>query len=387
MSHRTWIELDRNAIKANVATLKALLSPETRFCAVVKANAYGHGLMAMSELLRAEGVDAFAVDTIADALLLKENFPSAFILVLGYVIADDLPQAVKAGIHLTVADKSRIRELQIIGSELNTPAQIHLKIETGTMRQGVDAVSLNDVLEELKASTHVNLAGISTHYANLEDTSDAKFAGEQFERFQEAEKKIHEAGFSPEFVHTACSAGIILYPALHGTMVRAGISMYGLWSDKDVEMAVLHHRIRCTLQPVLSFKTRVAQIKTARVGTPIGYGMTETMPRNGRIAVIPVGYFDGFDRRLSSRGEVLIKGHRCKVMGRVCMNMSMVDVSNVPTLVPGDEVVILGRSGAHSITAYDISRVMGTIPYEFISRLNPQIPRIVKETPIETNES
>jgi len=383
MSHRTWIELDTNAVKANVATLKSLLQPETRFCAVVKANAYGHGLLPMSELLRAEGVDAFAVDTIADALTLKDAFPTAFVLVLGYVMSEDLPNAIKADIHLTVADKSRIRELQSVASELDKQAFIHLKIETGTMRQGVDMVNLGDVLEEIKTSSNVVLSGLSTHYANLEDTSDAKFAGEQFERFSEAERMVLDAGFSPEFIHTACSAGIILYPALHGTMVRAGISMYGLWSDKDVEMAVLHHRIRCTLQPVLSFKTRVAQIKTARVGTPIGYGMTETMPRNGRIAVIPVGYFDGMDRRLSSRGEVLIKGHRCKVMGRICMNMMMVDVSNVPTLVTGDEVVILGRSGAHSITAYDIARTMGTIPYEFIACLNPLIPRVIKQTATE----
>lgn len=379
MAHRTWIELDASALLSNLQTIQGLLQPGTRLCAVVKANAYGHGLMETSELLRRHGVDAFAVDTASDALKLKEAFPTALVLVLGYLLTEDLKAVMQAGIHFTVAYRDRIREAQAIAQELKVKAYVHLKIETGTMRQGIEAIDLPDVLEAVKASPEVEVAGLSTHFASMEDTRDAAFAAYQYDRFTEAKHALKERGITPTWIHTACSAGIILYPSVHDTMVRAGISLYGIWSSKDVEMAVLHHRIRCALQPVLSFKTRVAQVKTARVGTPIGYGGTETMPRNGRIAVLPVGYFDGYDRALSSRGEVLIKGHRCKVMGRVCMNMMMVDVSNVPTLFPGDEAVLIGRSGAHSVTVYELARTIGTIPYECLARLNPLLPRTVKE--------
>ncbi|PJA46048.1 alanine racemase [Candidatus Uhrbacteria bacterium CG_4_9_14_3_um_filter_50_9] len=375
--HRTWVEVSERALTHNIETLRLLLEKNARFCAVLKSNAYGHGLKEVAQIAGRAGVDAFAVDSIDEALSLRALFPSSLIIVLGYTLFERYEDAIKSNIHLTLYDKEGIEQAESVAKQLAKQAQIHLKIETGTSRQGVLKDDLLDLLKDLQRMPHVRLAGVSTHFANIEDSSNPEYATLQFSRFQEAVDAVRELGFDPELVHCACSAAIILYPDTHATLVRAGISLYGLWSSELVQQTVRNQHLKCDLRPALTWKTRVAQVKSISMGTPVGYGLTEVMKRRGRIAVIPVGYFDGFDRGLSSVGEVLIRGCRCKVIGRICMNMCMVDVSSVPDIQKEDEVILLGTEGRHVISADDMAKKIGTINYEIVTRINPIIPRLV----------
>lgn len=376
-NHKTWVEIDERALTRNIDMLRTMLTPGARFCACVKANAYGHGMTEVARIAARAGVDAFAVDNIDEALALRSLLPSALVIVLGYTMRDRLAEAVSSDIHLTMYDRESILAFESVAAQRAKTAFMHLKVETGTSRQGVLPDQLNDILYELGRCTHLSLAGVSTHFANVEDTTDTRYANQQFALFQQCVGVIRDAGFNPEWVHCACSAAIILYPDTHGTLVRGGLSMYGMWSSDLTEQTARRHNVAVELAPVLTWKTRIAQVKSLPAGTPVSYGLTETLRRNSRIAVLPVGYWDGYDRGLSSIGEVLINGTRCKVVGRVCMNMTMVDVSAVPQVEPEQEVVLLGQSGRFAVTAEEMATRLGTINYEVVTRINPLLPRIV----------
>ncbi|NQV89766.1 MAG: alanine racemase [Parcubacteria group bacterium] len=376
-SYRTWIEISERALSHNISSLSELLEKNARFCAVVKANAYGHGLLEVAQIAGRCDVNTFAVDQIDDALILRERFPSALILVLGYTMFDRFLEAIQNDIHITLYDKEGVEHAEKVARGLAKTFKIHLKIETGTSRQGVMLDDVADIARTIVRSNAVTVIGASTHFANIEDSGNPQFATLQFSRFQEAVEILSSHGINPELLHCACSAAIILYPETHLNMVRAGISMYGLWSSDLVQTTVRNLSGGCDLQPVLSWKTRIAQIKSLPMGTAVGYGLTEVLKRSGRIAVLPVGYYDGYDRSLSSCGEVLVKGYRCKVIGRVCMNMMMVDVSHVPNIQKEDEVILIGTDGRHRVTADELAQKAGTISYELISRINSQLPRVV----------
>lgn len=375
--YRTWIEIDEQALISNVKTLRALTKNEARVCAVVKANAYGHGMKEIAQLVSRVGVDAFAVDTLEDALTLRALFPTALILTLGYVMYEEYTQAIRHRIELTLYDKEGIAQAEKIAAATASTINIHLKLETGTSRQGVLLEELGDLLLEMKRCKHIVLSGVSTHFANIEDASNPEYASLQFSHFTHALKIIHQTGFTPEYIHCACSAAILMYPDTHLTLVRAGIALYGIWPSELIEQMVRKQNVSCDLHPVLRWKTRIAQIKSFPVGTPIGYGLTERLKQRSRIAVLPVGYWDGYDRYLSSVGEVIIGGCRCKVMGRICMNMMMVDVSAVPNPEKEQVVTLLGVDGRHEITAEELARKISTIPYEIVTRINPHLPRMI----------
>jgi alanine racemase len=377
MQLRTWIEIDERALARNIENLTSLLTEGARFCAVVKANAYGHGLKEVVQIAARAGVNAFATDNLSDALTIRKMHPSALLLVLGYVMPHRLDEAVQNDIHLTVYNKETIEQLEEVAVRTAKKAFVHLKLETGTARQGIHEIDLSDFFELIKRNEHVELKGLSTHFANIEDTADPSYATMQFQKFQELKERVQSAGFSPEYIHCACSAAIVLYPDTHDHLVRAGISLYGIWSSDLVEKTARKHNIYCDLTPVLSWKTRVAQVKSLKAGTPVGYGLSEVLGRQSRLAIIPVGYFDGYDRVLSSKGEVLIAGSRCKVVGRICMNMMIVDVSHVPNCEPGQEVVLIGRSGRHAITADHLAKLSDTISYEVLARINSELPRLI----------
>lgn len=376
-SYRTWIEVNANALTRNINQLQSLLEEQAGFCAVVKGNAYGHGLEQVSDIAYKQGVRRFAVDHINDALLLRKQFPDVQIIVLGFTMPDRFREVIQHDIEIVLYDKEGITQAQQVAMDLAKPLNLHLKLETGTSRQGVLAQDLPDVCRLLAESSHLNVVGCSTHYANIEDTSNPEYAGLQFSRFQEMLTVLHEHGIQPTWIHSACSAAIILYPQTHQTLVRAGISMYGHWSSDVVEDTLRKQQISCELTPTLTWKTRIAQVKHLPMGTPVSYGLTEVLKRSGRIAVLPVGYWDGYDRGLSSVGEVLIRGIRCKVIGRVCMNMMMVDVSEVPDPKKGDEVVLLGVVGRQKVTAEELAEKAQTISYEIMTRINPSLPRII----------
>lgn len=376
-AHRTWIEIDQRALASNIASLRSVLAEGSRLCAVLKANAYGHGQKEVAQICSRNGIDVFAVDSLDDALALRAMFPSATLIVLGYVLHERLEEAVRAQIDLTVYDRETIRVLESIGAAGARKISIHLKIETGTHRQGVMPDEMADLLDLLGGTSHVEVVGVSTHFANVEDTTDTRYATSQLTRFQEAVDIIRAAGHTPRWVHCACSAAVILYPETHNSLVRTGIALYGIWPSSPTQLTAIKHMVKCDLTPVLTWKTRIAQVKMLPAGVPIGYGLTETTRRPTRLAVLPVGYWDGYDRGLSIIGEVLIAGARCKIIGRICMNMMMVDVSSVPNAAAEQEVVLIGISGRHRVTADELAAKVGTISYEILTRINPLLPRLV----------
>ncbi|MBU1177716.1 alanine racemase [Patescibacteria group bacterium] len=379
-SQKTWVEIDQAALTHNVQQFKNLIGSEVKLLVAVKANAYGHGLVGVSKIALAAGADCLGVDSIDEALVLRQAGVDASILIIGYVLRSRLAEAVENDLRLTVYNQETIEELGRITNLGKSEVNIHLKIETGTSRQGVMPEDTLKFIKFIKKYPGVHIEGISTHFANIEDTTDYSYAQKQLKTFQEVVSNLEKAGINIPLKHTANSAATMLFPETHFAMVRVGISLYGFWPSPETRQTVQEKNGRLkdfSLQTVLTWKTVVAQVKNIKAGTAVGYGCTEKVKRDSQIAVLPIGYWDGYDRKLSRVGEVLIKGQRCKVLGRVFMNMIVVDVTNCKEVAVEDEVVLLGKQGLEEITADSLADSIGTINYEFVTRINPLIKRVV----------
>ena len=375
---KTWIEINKENLLHNLERFRKLVGDGVKIMGVVKANAYGHGLTEVAGVIF-DKVDWLGVDSIAEALKLREIGVKKPILVLGYTELADLKEAVKNNISLTVYNKETIEKLgKIPIHNPNLNPKIHIKIETGTARQGVLESEILDFVKFVKQFPSIEIQGLSTHYANIEDTTDSSFAMEQLATFSRVSEILKKEGVIAPLRHTACSAATILFPETRFEMVRLGISMYGLWSSKETKAVAKNKNLELDLKPALIWKTIIAQIKNLPAGTSVGYGLSERTSRDSKIAILPIGYYDGYDRKLSNVGNVLIRGKRCKVLGRVCMNMIIVDVTDLPKVELEDEVVLLGRQGREEITAEDLAQKIGTINYEVVTRINPLISRILK---------
>lgn len=373
-SVRTWVEVSRSALRHNAAELKRCLSPGTGFMAIVKSNAYGHGI---GEVVRAVNrqADWFGVDSLPEAETVRGTGTERPVLIMGYVPREARGRAVRGGFSQVVYDRDSVAELSRRASK-RSPAKVHVKIETGTSRQGVCPEELASFIRFVAGRPNVRLEGLSTHFANIEDTNDPTYAMKQLKRFNEAVRIARDAGQTAEYLHTACSAAILTYPETHFDIVRAGISLYGLWSSGVTRRAVLDSGRDIVLRPAMTWKSTIAQVKRIGKGSPVSYGLTERVTRDTVIAVVPVGYWDGLDRKLSSVGNMLIRGRRAKILGRICMNMCVADVTDIRGARPEDEVVLLGRQGDESISAEEMADRIGTINYEVITRVNPTLPRL-----------
>jgi alanine racemase len=376
MSSLVWIELEREAPDHNLRELRKGLKKGTILCAVVKANAYGHGVKQMVPLFRS--ADWFAVNSLEEGIELRELGDKHPILVLGHVPLADLGEAVRHDLDLTVYNRQSLEalaglDLQSIGSP-----RLHLKVETGTGRQGVAPEQVQDFLEQLQTVPGARLVGLSTHFANIEDTLNHEYAQFQLDKFQQTLEMLEGLKVRPEYVHTAATAAAILFDKTHFNLVRAGIGIYGLWPSRETYLStLLGHRPVPDLQPVLTWKTRIVQIKELPEGSYIGYGCTYRATRPIRVGVLPVGYADGYDRKLGNAAYVLIRSKRAPVIGRVCMNLTMVDISDIPRAGLEDEVVLLGRDGEERIAAETMAEWAGTINYEIVTRISPFLPRKV----------
>jgi len=340
----------------------------------VKANAYGHGLLEVANVSSKHGVDWFGVDSVEEAELLRRNRINSPLLILGYIRLAQLSRAVHLNeTRIGVYNKETIKKL----GGLRKKILIHLKLETGTARQGVAPEKVMEFLHLIKKYPLIKIEGLYTHFANIEDTNNHQFALKQLSVFNYVVKQLENSGLKINYKHTACSAATILYKKTHFNLVRPGVGVYGLWSSPVTLLAARKVKQQINLKPVLSWKTVIAQIKEVKKNESVGYGRAEKVLRDSRVAIIPVGYFDGFDRGLSCLGHILIKGQRAKVIGRVCMNMFMVDVTDIKNLELEDEVVLLGGQGREEIKADEIAEKLGTINYEVVSRINPQIKRVV----------
>lgn len=375
---KTWVEINAQALSHNIKVLKSLLSPEATFCAVVKANAYGHDLETIVRLSLLEKIDCFGVDSLDEAILVRRRAPQATIIILGYTVPERFNEVVSGNFIQTVYLSETVEELAKVATQLQKQAKINIKIETGTNRQGIKIKKLDGLLREIRRRERsLQLEGLSSHFADAENVNDTTLSEQQLTNFSEAIQITHDLGFDPPLLHIACSAAAINDPRSHGTLARYGIALYGLWSSADLKKKNQVSQKAIELKPVLSWKTRIAQIKEVPSGSFVGYARNYRTDHPIRIAVLPVGYYDGYRRAFSNKGSVLINGQICKVLGTICMNMFMVDVSTVPNAKPGDTATLLGRDGMREISAEDLAEQTNTINYEIPTQINPLLPRIV----------
>lgn len=371
---KTWVEVSRSALIANAKAFKRRVKPGVSVMAVVKSNAYGHGLVEVAKTVQPH-LDWFGVDNVDEGLALKKAGIRKPILILGFTPSWRMKDAVRAGLRMVVSTVEQAKAARAAAK--GKKAHLHVKVETGTTRQGAGLRELPAVAQVIRSSKQLVFEGLSTHYANIEDATDHAYAAGQLDAYQNALDILDAHGIVPPVKHTACTAAAMLYPDTHFDLVRVGIGLYGIWPSLETRVETEAKGIELELKPVMAWKTTVAQVKDVKRGTPISYGLTEKMPRDGKVAVLGVGYWDGFDRGLSSVGEVLVRGRKAKVLGRVCMNMCMIDVSDIPGVKAEDEVVLLGESGKLAVTPDEMAAKLETIAYEVVTRVNPTLPRVL----------
>lgn len=375
-SYLIWVEIDQAALRANLRTFRSLVGPAVKLMPVVKSNAYGHGATLVAGALQAAGgADWLGVNSVDEALQLRSAGVALPILVLGYIPLTRLPEAVHHDLRVTVHNPETVAALTKIRTEQKV--KLHIKLETGTHRLGVGLPQARRLAAQIRRSPNCVLEGYSTHFANIEDTTDHTYPLAQWLRYNSMVTALKDEGHEAPVTHAACTAATMIFPETHGQLVRLGVGLYGLWPSRETMLSTCERKVAIQLHPVLSWKTRIAQVKSVSAGAYVGYGCTYRATRRTRLAVLPVGYYDGFDRKLSNTGHVLIRGRRAPVRGRICMNLCMVDVTDIPGVRVEDEVVLVGSQGKERITAEQLAAWVGTINYEVVSRINPMLPRVV----------
>lgn len=365
----TWVEIDLAAIGENVSRLKAIAQPAA-LMAVLKADAYGHGAIRTARTALLHGADYLATACLGEAIALRRHGIGAPILILGFTPPWQAPEIVRHDLTATVYALEPVRHLARAVQALGRgPAKVHVKVDTGMGRLGLLPPAVPAFVEALRALPEIEIEGIFTHFA-CADAEDPTPTRRQIERFDAVLEGLRRQGVELRWIHAANSAGLFRFPEAHYTMVRAGIALYGL--DPSPQ-------IRCPpgFRPALTFKTLVAQVKDLPPGSPISYGGTFVTTRPSTIAVLPVGYGDGFRRSPRNWQEVLVRGRRAPIVGVVCMDMCMIDVTDVPGVRVGDEAVLIGRQGADEITVAEVASRLGTIPYEVVTQILARVPREV----------
>jgi alanine racemase len=361
------LRIDLDAIRANVAALTALVAP-ARVAGVIKANAYGHGLVAVGRAI-APAVDRLCVYELAEAVALRDAGVRSRIHVLGPIAPADLETAHAAGVEVTLWDRGGYAaQLAAVARRGGGPIGVQAKIDTGVTRLGLAAADGPAALRRYAAQSEFGLAGVFSHLAAAEEL-DSRFTRDQLAVFERA-----TAGFDAGVErHIAASAAAMLWPQTRLGAIRAGIAMYGIWPSGPTE-AIMRER-RLTLLPALSWETQIVAVHAVPAETSVGYGCTYRTTRASRIAVLPIGYAEGLPRSISNRGFVLVAGQRVPIVGRVCMNMAFIDVTDVPRAVPSARVTLIGCDGAARIDAEEAAAWAGTIGYELVTRLPAHVPR------------
>lgn len=367
----TWVEIDLNAIGSNTRHIASLVGPQTQVLVALKADAYGHGALKVARTVLQNGASMLGVATVSEAVPLREAHITAPILVFGYVPRWQMREALRLGVSITIYSKEEAQALSQAALALNKTVKVHVKVDTGMGRLGIRFEELPAIVElvrEAKQLPGLELEGLYTHFAQA-DAEDQSHACLQLERFQEVLQQLETEGLRPPIVHAANSAATLTIPEARFDMVRLGTAIYGLDPSPYV-------RLPEGFRPALAFKTQVSQVKWIPEGEGISYGSTYITERPTRIAVLPVGYADGFRRSPQNWGSVLIHGQEAPLLGRVCMDQCMIDVTHIPQARMGDEVVLIGRQGEATLTAEEIASRLGTINYEVVSELLARIPRV-----------
>jgi alanine racemase len=361
----TYTEINLQAVKHNIEEIRKLLKPEVKFMAVVKANAYGHGSVAISRAAVSAGADYLAVANLKEALELREAGIVSPILVLTESPISVVDEIVQYDLSQTIYSFDEAKSLSEEAVKKKKTARVHIKVDTGMGRVGVAPSEAVAFAAKVSSLPNLELEGVFTHFAKAEDKDD-DFTKKQFEKFNQLIPKMPNVSIK----HSANSAAVLYYPETHLDMVRVGLMMYGLYPSGNGRSLV-------NLKPALSFKSRIAYLKRIPKGTPLSYGCTYITPSESTIATIPVGYADGFSRALSNKGQVIIRGKRYPVVGRVTMDLIMVNVGDAKVEI-GDEVVLIGEQKDQCITADEIAKLEDTISYEVICGIGKRVPRIYK---------
>ncbi len=366
----TIAEINLDALRHNYRTIRGQAGNDRQLLAVVKADAYGHGAVPVAQTLQAEGVAYFGVALVEEGETLRRAGIERPILVLGGVGSGEEQPLLAAELTPVIFDLAGARRLSAAAAAAGRRCRYHLKIDSGMGRLGFLLADLPGVLAQLANLPGLEMEGVISHLA-LADEADHPFTGTQVERFRDALVLVREAGFAPCLIHLSNSAAIFSHELPECNLVRPGIALYG-------GLPAEHLADRIGLRPVMSLSTTIAQLKTVPAGTGISYGHRFVAGRPTLVAALPVGYADGYSRRLSDCGEVLVRGRRAPIAGTVCMDWTMVDVSDIPGVSVGDRVTLMGRDDGEQISAEEWAGRIGTISYEVFCLVGQRIPRIYK---------
>ncbi|MDE6852520.1 MAG: alanine racemase [Lachnospiraceae bacterium] len=366
---RVWAEVDLDAIYHNVAAAKALTRPGTRLMAVIKADGYGHGAVPLAEVLDPLA-DAYGVAIVEEGIELRQAGVTKPILILGYTPESLYEPMLDYDITATVYTREMASSLSETALHRGKRAKVHIKLDTGMSRIGFlpDQKSLHEI-QQIAAMPGIEIDGCFTHFARM-DERDKGRAEEQFRRYMDFTEQIEAAGIPLPVKHVSNSAGIIEMPEVNLDMVRDGICIYGLYPSEEVSKDLL------PLIPAMQWKARVSHVKTLPAGVEIGYGGTYTTQGETKVATIPLGYADGYPRSLSNRGSVLIHGQRAAILGRVCMDQFMVDVTEIPDVQTGSLVTLFGRDGDVVLPVEEVADLSGSFNYEFVCDVGRRVPRV-----------
>jgi len=367
----TWVEIDLSAIGNNTRRIASLVGPRVRVLVSLKADAYGHGAVKVARTVLHNGASMLGVATLSEATILREAGINAPILIFGYVPPWQMREAVRHNVSMTLYSREAAQALSRAALALGKFSKVHAKVDTGMGRLGVRFEQMAEIValvREINMLPGLELEGLYTHFANA-DSTDQTYARVQLARFQQVLSMLESAGLRPAIVHAANSAATLSLPDAHFDMVRPGIAIYGLDPSPEV-------RLPQGFRAALSFKTQVAQVKRVPAGECISYGCTYVTERPMLIGVLPVGYADGFRRAPKNWGSVLVHGQPASLLGRICMDQCMIDITHLPQTRPGDEVVLIGRQGNAELTAEEVAERLGTINYEVVSEILARVPRV-----------
>jgi len=360
--------VDHDALRWNLRQIRARVGVNVKILSMVKANGYGHGAAAIAPTLAAAGSDAFGVATVEEGIELRQAGIREPILVLAGAYENQLELFFAHALTPVAHELSRLNHLEAAVRRRGATLDVHLKVDTGMGRLGMVAAETANWLPEIKKLTALRIAGVFSHFSSAESV-EGDYTKQQLELFKRAIAQLRASSVVPGLVHFANSAATITLPAAYFDMVRPGIMLYGVYPSPSMAAQV-------TLKPALSWKSKILQLKKVPPGTSISYGQTFITRRESLIATLPLGYADGYPRLLSNRGAVLVKGQRAPVVGRVCMDLTLIDVTDIKNVKQEDEVVLLGRQGNAEISADEIAAWADTISYEILTSIGARVPRI-----------
>lgn len=366
-----WSEVNLDHLRHNLKIIRSSLRPpKAGILAIVKADAYGHGMKSVARVLADEGIHFFGVANIEEALELRKVCPTQKILVLGSFHKNQLPFFIRWKITPTVSSLEDVKHLEKALGKKKSAFPVHVKVDTGMGRLGIWHEEVDHFFKRMRKDSSVLVEGVYTHFSSA-DQEEVGDTLKQMALFDKIIKRIHALGFTPKYIHAANSMGLMRFKNSQLNLVRPGIVLYGINPVGD-------GRLPLKLKPILSLKTRISFLKEVGKGRAISYGATYRAPRPTRIATLPVGYSHGYRVGFSNKAFVVIRGRRCPVVGRVTMDQTLVDVGGLPSVTRWDEVTLIGREGKTEVQAQDLASIIGSIPYEIVCSIHSRIPRIYK---------